>query len=59
MEPYDFLTPYLSYILGYLGLHSVEVIRAGDFFSLRTGRITRAEHLGRYEPAVLAAASAH
>ena len=57
-EAVDFETPYLRHIFAYLGLTSFTAIQAGDFLSLRTGKITREEHLARYRPAVLSAAGA-
>lgn len=56
MESVDFLTPFLRHIFAYMGLTSFHAILAGDFISLRTGQVTREQHLARYLPAVRAAA---
>jgi FMN-dependent NADH-azoreductase len=53
----DFVTPYLKHIFSYIGLTSFTAVQAGDFISLRTGRITREDHIARYRPAVLDAAT--
>ena len=55
-EHLDFETPYLRHIFSYMGLTSFTAVQAGDYISLRTGRMTREEHVGRYRAAVIALA---
>ena len=58
LESSDFAGPYLKRIFEFMGITSVEVIPAGDSYSVRTGEITFEDHVAKFLPAVTAAASA-
>lgn len=42
----------------HLGITSVEVIPAGNSYAVRTGQVTFEDHVGKFLPAVTAAATA-
>ena len=57
-ESYDFLSPYLRHILGFIGITNVEILLAGGASTLRSGKITEAEWKKPYEEKAAALATA-
>lgn len=57
-EPYDFLTPYLKAILGFIGITDVTVLRAGGVSGIQSGSITEEDWKKSFEAQALELAKA-
>jgi FMN-dependent NADH-azoreductase len=47
-QPYDFLTPYIKAILGFIGITDVTVLQAGGASAVQSGKITAEEWIKPY-----------
>ena len=57
-ESYDHLSPYLRFILGFIGLTDVEILLAGGVSAVQYGKISEAEWKKPYEEKAAALATA-
>jgi len=55
-EAYNFETPYLRHILGFIGLTDVTVVHAGGTAGIAQGKTSKEDFLATFTPEVLAAA---
>jgi FMN-dependent NADH-azoreductase len=55
-ESYNFETPYLRHILGFIGLTDLTVVHAGGTADINRGKITAEALIAKFTPEVLAAA---
>jgi len=51
------LTPVLRQALGFMGIHDVDVVRAGGSLAVNLGKVRLEDHLANYESAIAKAAS--
>jgi FMN-dependent NADH-azoreductase len=52
------VTPVLRQALGFMGIHDVNVVRAGGSLAVNLGKVRIEDHLAQYESAIATAASA-
>ena len=55
-ESADMITPVLRQALGFMGIHDVDVVRAGGSLAVNLGKVRLEDHVAKYEPAIAAAA---
>jgi FMN-dependent NADH-azoreductase len=55
-EAADLVTPVLRQALGFIGIHDVDVVRAGGSLAVNLGKVRLEDHLAKYESAIATAA---
>ena len=55
-EAADLVTPVLRQALGFMGIHDVDVVRAGGSLAVNLGKVRLEDHLAEYESVVATAA---
>jgi FMN-dependent NADH-azoreductase len=57
-ENVDLVTPVLQKALGFMGIHEVDVVRAGGRLAVNLGKVRLEDHIARFEDAIAIAAQA-